>query len=91
MASYQSFADGPGSGFVWLDGRKMINEVTDDPIESGMTLRAAFIDENGTLHNEQLVDELICDCCQTDVAIAAGLVRWPFTGIALSMKSGTYT
>jgi hypothetical protein len=65
------FADGPGSGFVWLDGRKMINEVTDDPIASGMTLRAAFIDENGTLHSEQLVDELICDCCQTDVAIAA--------------------
>jgi hypothetical protein len=66
-----AFANGAESGFVWLDGRKMINEVTDDPIESGMTLRAAFIGENGNLHNEQLVDELICDCCQTDVAVAA--------------------
>jgi hypothetical protein len=66
-----AFRNGPESGFVWLDGRKMINDVTDDPVGSGMTLRAAFIDENGVLHNEQLVDELICDCCQTDVAVAA--------------------
>jgi len=48
------------TGLLWLDGRKMVNEVTDDPIASGMTLRS----------NKQLVDELICDCCQTDVAIA---------------------
>ncbi len=65
------FADGPSTGLIWLDGRKMVNEVTDDPLASGMTLRAAFVDENQTLHGEQLVDELICDCCQTDVAIAA--------------------
>ena len=65
------FAHGSGSGFVWLDGRKMINEVTDDPVVSGMTLRSAFVDESGILQNEQLVDELICDCCQTDVAVAA--------------------
>jgi hypothetical protein len=58
-------------GLVWLDGRKYINEVTDNPVDSGMTLRAAFIDEESALSGEQLVDELICDCCQTDVAIAS--------------------
>ena len=49
------------TGLLWLDGRKMANEVTDDPVASGMTLRS----------DKQLVDELICDCCQTDVAIAS--------------------
>ncbi len=49
------------TGLLWLDGRKMINEVTDDPVASGMTLRSS----------KQLVDELVCDCCQTDVAIAS--------------------
>ncbi len=48
------------SGLLWLDGRKMINDVTDDLVASGMTLRS----------NDQVVDELVCDCCQTDVAMA---------------------
>jgi hypothetical protein len=64
------FAHGPRSGLIWLDGRKTVNDVPDDPAASGMTLRAAFVDENLALHAEQVVDELICDCCQTDVAIA---------------------
>ena len=59
------------AGMIWLDGRKAISEATDDPVASGMTLRAAFVDSDNTLHGEQLVDELICDCCQTDVAVAA--------------------
>ena len=59
------------AGMVWLDGRKTINEATHDPVASGMTLRAAFVDSDNGLHGEQLVDELICDCCQTDVAVAA--------------------
>ncbi len=59
------------AGMIWLDGRKAINEATDEPVASGMTLRAAFVDSDNGLHGEQLVDELICDCCQTDVAVAA--------------------
>jgi len=58
------------AGLVWLDGRKMLNEVTDDPTGSGMTLRAAIVDGDDALQAELLVDDLICDCCQTDVAIA---------------------
>jgi hypothetical protein len=65
------FSDGSRTGLIWLDGRKMVNEATDDPTASGMTLRAAFIDENTELQDEQLVDELICDCCQTDIAVAS--------------------
>lgn len=58
------------TGLIWLDGRKMVNDVTDDPVASGMTLRAALIDANQSVQNEQVVDELICDCCQTDIAVA---------------------
>jgi len=59
-----------GTGLVWLDGRKMLNDVTDDPTGSGMTLRAAVVGADQSLQADQLIDELICDCCQTDVAIA---------------------
>jgi hypothetical protein len=55
---------------IWLDGRKMSNEQSGDPTASGMTLRGAVIEADGKLHHEQLIDELICDCCQTDVAVA---------------------
>lgn len=65
------FADGDRTGLVWLDGRKMVNEATGDPTATGMTLRAASIDSRSGIHNEHVVDELICDCCQTDIAMAA--------------------
>jgi hypothetical protein len=60
-----------GFGFIYLDGRKQVNEYTEDPNETGMTLRAASVNSVGILQNEQLVDSLICDCCQTDVAMSA--------------------
>jgi hypothetical protein len=57
-------------GAVWLDGRKTGNEPSGDPTTSGMTLRGAVIDSEGALHDQHLIDDLICDCCQTDVAVA---------------------
>lgn len=60
-----------GLGFIYLDGRKQANEYTEDPNETGMTLRAAMLTTESTLADEQLVDSLICDCCQTDVAMTA--------------------
>jgi hypothetical protein len=60
-----------GTGLLWLDGRKMINEAAEDPTENGMTLRSAILAADGSLQGKSTVDELICDCCQTDVAIAA--------------------
>lgn len=54
---------------IWLDGRKTGGEHASDPEASGMTLRSAVIDAQNTLSHEQEVDDLICDCCQTDVAV----------------------
>jgi hypothetical protein len=36
-----------------------------------MTLRAAILTTEGELVDEQLVDNLICDCCQTDIAVSS--------------------
>ncbi len=60
-----------GVGLVWLDGRNMVHEAGDDKAASGMTLRAATLSPDLMLSNELLVDELICDCCQTDVALTS--------------------
>ena len=65
------YADDSGTGVIWLDGRKMVHEATGNPVDTGMTLRAATIGSDAEIHEEQLVDELICDCCQTDIAVAA--------------------
>lgn len=60
-----------GVGAIWLDGRKMINDVEADPTSSGMTLRAATVTIEKEIVEEQVVDELVCDCCQTDVAVTS--------------------
>jgi hypothetical protein len=65
------YGDDSGTGLIWLDGRKTAHERTGNPTDTGMTLRAATIGGGSDIHDEQLVDELICDCCQTDVAVAA--------------------
>ena len=56
---------------IWLDGRRTGGEHGSDPGASGMTLRGAVIGADNTLYDEQEIDDLICDCCQTDVAITA--------------------
>ncbi len=52
-----------GTGLIWLDGRNFP--------EGGMTLRGATLAADGSLSDEALLDDLVCDCCQTDVAEAA--------------------
>jgi len=52
-----------GTGLIWLDGRETPDE--------GMTLRSAVMDTDGTLSSELIVDDLVCDCCQTDVAVSS--------------------
>ncbi len=56
-----------GTGAIWLDGRNMTESETGHGA-GGMTLRSAVINEAGQITNERLVDDLVCDCCQTDVA-----------------------
>jgi hypothetical protein len=62
---------GDSAALLWLDGRKTANAASDKPADTSMTLRAAVVDPAGTLSSEQQVDEIVCDCCQTDVAISA--------------------
>ena len=64
------FPDLGGIGLVWLDGRKMVNEFDEHDVStSGMTLRTATFGEDLLPVREALVDDLICDCCQSDVAM----------------------
>jgi len=62
---------GDSAALLWLDGRKTSNEATNDPVATSMTLRAAHVGAEGALTNEQLVDNSVCDCCQTDVAVSS--------------------
>jgi len=65
------FALDGAAAAIWLDGRNTGDAHGGDPAHSGMTLRGATIGADNTLRDEQLIDPLVCDCCQTDVAIAA--------------------
>jgi len=62
---------GSGVGIAWLDGRATAGGGHGGHHGGGaMTLRAArFVDEAKT--DEQVIDASTCDCCQTDVALAA--------------------
>jgi hypothetical protein len=61
------FGSGDAVGAIWLDGR-----AHSDPEASnvGMQLRSAVINDDGTLSSQVVIDELVCDCCQTDLAVA---------------------
>ena len=65
------YPDERGLSAIWLDGRKMLNEGSDDPLSNGMTLRAATLDRDGGLHDDAEIDDLVCDCCQTDAALTS--------------------
>jgi hypothetical protein len=53
-----------GFGAVWLDGRET---VTGGP----MTLRAGHLSFAGVPGEEHLLDDRICDCCQTGAAVTS--------------------
>ena len=64
------FNDDGDLGALWLDGRKMVNEFDiDDIASSGMTLRSGTFSPDREQLTASLVDDLTCDCCQTDVAL----------------------
>lgn len=66
------YPDRGGAGMLWLDGRKMVNEYDDNDVgASGMTLRAATFNADLAATGETLLDDLTCDCCQTDVALTS--------------------
>ncbi len=57
---------GPGNGLraFWLDGRGM-------PAGGPMTLRSATVDPERGSTGEELLDDRVCDCCQTDAAMTS--------------------
>lgn len=64
-------------GAVWLDGRNMPPDPGAEPAadeghpHGGMTLRFARLGYDGAIRDDGEIDDLVCDCCQTDVAVTA--------------------
>jgi hypothetical protein len=59
-----------GIAAFWLDGRELANWSFDDPDALlGVSLRFARYDAGGTVTERRIFDELVCDCCQPDVAM----------------------
>ena len=53
-------------GLVWLDGRNTAVAENDN-----MTVRAATFDRDGRQAGETLIDDRVCDCCPTAVALTS--------------------
>lgn len=62
-------------GAVWVDGRatKDVAAEHDEkaPLPVSMSLRYAAIDAAGHLSDEAVLDERICECCQTSAALTS--------------------
>ena len=59
-------------GAIWLDGRKTkADSHEEENLANEMTLRFAAIDKQGKLSEEISLDERVCDCCPTSVAITS--------------------
>ncbi len=54
---------------VWLDGRRTANrpEGNYSDITKAMTLRGALISAGGEIRKRFLIDDAVCDCCQTSL------------------------
>lgn len=56
---------------MWLDGRMMAGHSAEEDGEhassGAMMLRSAEIDRSGRLAGEQVIDAMVCECCQTDM------------------------
>jgi hypothetical protein len=63
-----------GVAAIWLDGRQLAGDHAAHGIGAagvGTELRSATIASGGTVSDSSAVDTLVCDCCQTDVAMGA--------------------
>ena len=66
------FAWGDAIGAFWLDGRQLAEWSFDEPDKLlGTSLRVARIDYSGAVVARDIVDELVCDCCAPDHAMAS--------------------
>jgi hypothetical protein len=65
----------PGEiGIVWLDGRKKpaVAHADDGATPEAMSLMHTTLDREGRLGPETVLDDRVCDCCQTDAVTAKG-------------------
>lgn len=60
-----------GMGFVWLDGRKYATGPDGSEPTEEMSLRYRAMGLDGVPGAETLIDDRVCDCCQTDAALTA--------------------
>jgi hypothetical protein len=63
-------------GVTWVDGRALKDmkedaEEHDGPLPVSMALRYAAIGADGKLADEAVLDERICECCQTSAALTS--------------------
>lgn len=67
------FPDADGSaGVVWLDGREYAAPAGGEPpADARMTLRFARVGAEGRITSAGQLDDRVCDCCQTDVALTS--------------------
>ena len=54
---------------VWLDGRETDGRGHGEyeDFDKSMTLRSAEISSNGEITRKRVIDDTVCDCCQTDL------------------------
>jgi len=54
---------------VWLDGRQNHYAELDSTFTHQMTLRSGIFDKTGNIIEKHEIDNRVCDCCQTDLAM----------------------
>ena len=54
---------------IWLDGRDTDGREADEygDMSKSMTLRSAEITRDGEIMRSRLIDDIVCDCCPTDL------------------------
>ncbi len=62
--------DGKALGAVWLDGRKYSKE-GHSPANEMVLASASFHPDGRVASGEVIIDERVCDCCQTSVAMTS--------------------
>ncbi|MBN2731782.1 MAG: exo-alpha-sialidase [Balneolaceae bacterium] len=55
---------------IWLDGRRTENRAEKEyfDLNKAMTLRSAMINRSGKITQRKLIDNSVCDCCNTSLA-----------------------
>ena len=66
------FADKNNLGVVWIDGRDYFHNgefkfISSEGKKLGSHIRFSKFNDKGDRLSEEVIDDLVCDCCQTDI------------------------